>query len=50
VEADRRGIDLGHVKTVHDSFTELGFGTACEELVKFDEETGVWVGRFDGLG
>jgi len=38
------------VKAVYNSLAEFGFSTACEELVKFDEETGVWVGSFDDPG
>ena len=39
VESHRRLVDLTHVKTLQDSRTELGVGSASQKLVKLDQES-----------
>jgi len=47
VEANGRGVDLGHMQSLNNSCTEIRVGTTGEELVKLNQKTGVWVVRLD---
>jgi hypothetical protein len=49
VKTNRRLIDLTHVKALQDSCTELGLGSARQELVELDQETVVRILGLDNL-
>lgn len=49
VQSNGRLVNLGHVQTFQDGGAEFRIRSACEELVQFDQELVVRVGRFDGF-